>query len=325
MIQIDNINKLLSHLQNAFATEPEKGRLDKSVHPHKAVTKWSCYSDYCFLDANKPNDSISFAMLPFESEEAYQEFQEFIRNNQSKDLKELKTVNSAFLAELKSKGVITFTYILDDFKLWLGDDKDKQRDGIIECLQVYKTQYDKWSDTADTEEMKNYYASLSAQIDSICTKGIKDSEINTYIELLLVAVIGAVSFSEVAKRLDKVDILGWFSDRDGILDKGNGLVCHFFNAMLFCILQNQSYIFATYNLDSSVKPFFDDFNRISDILTGTIADYDVANNTARKKFGKVLRQYFADNPVAFVHRLSFTDDIKISNILMSLNNPEDVE
>lgn len=51
MAQIDNINKLLFHLQIAFATEPKRKLLDDAVLPHKSTSKWSCYNDYCIFDA----------------------------------------------------------------------------------------------------------------------------------------------------------------------------------------------------------------------------------------------------------------------------------
>lgn len=322
MSKIDNVNALISQLQNVFDSDIEKQKLDNAIHLKKGFSKWTCYSDYCFGDVHKPNDAISFVLIPFESEEAYQETEEFIKTKQSKDLKEVKTVNSDFLAYLKSNEIISFAYILDDFAKWLGQSKDEQREGIKECLLIYKKQFDQWNASEQDESMKMYYKELSTQIDSICSNAIKDKEINTYIELLLVAIIGAVTMSEVAKRLDIIEILGWFSDRDAILDKGQGLVCNIFHATLFCVLRDYRYKFTTYKLNSSNKPFFDNLNRISDIITGTLADYDIHNNSiTNKKMGKVLREYFADNDFSFVHKLSFGEKTKISDIAISLTAP----
>lgn len=319
MCKIDYVNALLIQLQNVFDSDIEKQKLDNAIHLKKGFSKWTCYSDYCFGDIHKPNDVISFVLIPFESVEAYQETEEFIKTKQSKDLKEVKTVNSDFLAYLKSNEIISFAYILDDFAKWLGQSKDEQREGIKECLLTYKQQFDLWSVPEQDESMKTYYKELSTQIESICSNTINDKEINTYIELLLVAIIGAVSMSEIAKRLDNIEILGWFSDRDAIIDKEQGFVCKIFHATLFCLLRDYGYQFATYNLNSSNKPFFDNLNRISDIITGTLADYDIHNNSiTNKKFGKVLREYFADNPFSFIHRLSFGENTKISDIEISL-------
>ena len=316
---MDKINELGIKLQDFYAGDSISKRLDKVVLPQKSATKWTCYSDYCFGDIHKPNDTISFVLMPYESEEDYLTIQDFIKRKQSKDLKEVNTVNSAFMTFVRDRGFIIFAYILDDFEKWLGDNEDTQRVNIKACLQLYKKQFEIWRDTAQNEKVKSHFNSLSTQIETICSKRLKKSELKTYIEMLLVAVIGSISMSEVAKRLDNVDKLGWFSDRDDILDKGQGLICNIFHTNLFNVMQQQDFEFVTYKNDSSIKPFFDHFNRISDIVTGTLADYNVAANVVtKKKFGKVLRQLFADNPCLFVNRLKFSKSIRLSDIVMSL-------
>lgn len=317
MDTIDIINDLRNRILFAMSDTNESQRLDDAVSPKKSFSKWSCYSDYCFHDPHKPNEAVSFILLPFESEQVHQDYLKFIQTKQPKDLKAVKSVNSEFLSFLRSKGVITFGYILNDFAKWLDVNDEKQKENIKKCFLVYKRQFDLWKVTAINADMRNYYDSLSKQLDAICSKPIKNKEINTYTELLLVAVLGAVSISQVAKRLDKVEVLGWFSDRDAILDKGQGLICSILYATLYCIIQIPDFKFPTYNLDSTNKPFFDDFNRISDIVTGTLADYDVHNNLVSKdKFGKVLRELFADNESVFIHRLVFGTDVKVSEILI---------
>lgn len=320
MDKIDNVNKLIQYIQNSFAVENTSKQLDAAILPVKFFARWTCYSDYCFSDINKPNDVVSFVLLPYVSEQEYQDFQNFVQTKQPKDLKEVKNVDSDFLAYIKKDGVISIVFILDDFTNWLGKDIQSRKDGIKDCLMVFKQQFEMWRDNAPNEDMKEYHNGLVKQIDEICSKSIKKREVTTYIELLLVSILGAVSISEVAKRLDKIEILGWFSDRDGILDKQQGLICNLFHCILHCLLNGTQFEFATYNQDSSHKPFFDDFNRLSDILTGVIADYDTkSNGVSKDKFGKVLREYFADNNNVLIQRLAFGDDIKVSEIKISMN------
>ena len=320
---MDKINLLSNLLLNGFGSI--SGDLDTATQNKKQFSKWSCYSDYCFGDPNKINNAISFVLVPFESEIVYNEYLNFIKTKQSKDLKEVKTVNPDFLSFLKEKEIITFAYLLDDYNKWLGEDINTQRNGIKGCLQVFKTQLDNWSNNAVSEDIKNYYSMISKQIDGICSRTLKKTEVNTFTKMLLVAVVGAVTIYEVAKRLDSIDILGWFSDRDDILDLEQGLIVNIMYFTLYCLLQ-KDFQFATYNLDSTHKPFFDDFNRISDIITGTFADFDVRNNIVSKnKFGKVLREYCADNEFTFIHRLSFDGNMKISEIKISSVPPTDTE
>ncbi len=211
---------------------------------------------------------------------------------------------------------------MDDFTKWMGENKDEQREALKECLSLYQNMYAKWADNAANEDLKSYYSAISIQLQDITTKKIKDKEINTYIEILFVSIVGAVSISEIAKRLDNVEILGWFSDRDALLDKGQGLVCNIMHATLYCIL-SKNYQFPTYNLDSTHKPFFDDFNRVSDIITGTLADYNIKTCTASKpKFLQVLKEYFADNESASVHQVLFAKGININEIRITLTAPD---
>lgn len=322
MSKIDKINPLTTLLRNEFAEDALKQRLDKAILPLKTYSRWVCYSDYCFGDPHKPNNSISFVLMPFKSEADYQYAQDYIKTNQPKDLKAVKRVNSKFLSFIKQQDIIVFAFILDDFVKWLGDDTESIKEGIKANLELYQKQFDTWSKAATSSEMQKFYQSISSQIAGIRSARIRKTELNTYTELLLVAVIGAVVMHQVASRLDRVDILGWFSDRDDIVNKAQGLVCNIFHSTLFCLLQ-QDFTFATYREDSTVKPFFDHFNRISDIITGTLADFDVTKNTVSKpKFGKVFQKYFADNPSLFVHRLKFGEHIQFSDILISLNKPE---
>lgn len=55
--------------------------------------------------------------------------------------------------------------------------------------------------------------------------------------------------------------------------------------------------------------FYDNFNRIADVICGTIADYDMKNNVVSKeKFSKVLRGVIADNMFIRTYRLSVNDE-----------------
>lgn len=88
---MDKINELGIKLQDFYAEDSISKRLDKVVLPQISATKWTCYSDYCFGDIHKPNDTISFVLMPYESEEDYLTIQDFIKRKQSKDLKEVRS------------------------------------------------------------------------------------------------------------------------------------------------------------------------------------------------------------------------------------------
>lgn len=58
--------------------------------------KWMLYSDYCLDDKTKPNDVITFVLVPFVSENQYKELEQTIKKTQPEDLKHSQHVNSDF-------------------------------------------------------------------------------------------------------------------------------------------------------------------------------------------------------------------------------------
>ena len=54
----------------------------------KESKKWMLYSDYCLDDKNKPNDVITFVLMPFIDEEHYAEMQKTIATLQPADIKQ---------------------------------------------------------------------------------------------------------------------------------------------------------------------------------------------------------------------------------------------
>ena len=72
--------------------------------------------------------------------------------------------------------------------------------------------------------------------------------------------------------------------------------------------------------DNTVVPFYDNFNRIADVICGTIADYDMKNNVVSKeKFSEVLRGLIADNMFIRTYRLSVNDEnVNLGTIQISM-------
>ena len=67
------------------------------------------------------------------------------------------------------------------------------------------------------------------------------------------------------------------------------------------MLGGKQFQFCTSTPDDKVKPFFDDFNRIADVVTGALADYNIEENyITADKFDTVLINFLADNKRVFI-------------------------
>ena len=55
--------------------------------------------------------------------------------------------------------------------------------------------------------------------------------------------------------------------------------------------------------DQNVELFYEEFNRMADIIAGTMADYNLRDNViSADKFDTVLTEFIADNPKVLTYR-----------------------
>ena len=70
------------------------------------------------------------------------------------------------------------------------------------------------------------------------------------------------------------------------------------------MLGGRQFQFCTFTPNDTVVPFFDDFNRIADVVTGAIADYNIEQDyITSNKFNTVLINFLADNKQVLIFRV----------------------
>ncbi|MCU4158440.1 hypothetical protein J1N10_20880, partial [Carboxylicivirga sp. A043] len=135
-------------------------------------------------------------------------------------------------------------------------------------------------------------------------------KIKQLIDIILIPMLGGYVSNVILNRIDKLDIYGWFSDRDSLLDIEGGIALNFFHNALHGLIDNKDFQFATSLADCTFDIFYDQFIKIPDYIAGALADYNLEKNTiSKEKFNKVLTDYMGDNNFNnHVFRLFYEDE-----------------
>ena len=122
-------------------------------------------------------------------------------------------------------------------------------------------------------------------------------------DILITAFLGAYVSAKVLEKL-KIEIFGWFSDRDKVISGNGNIIVPIFNFYQHNMLGGRQFQFCTFTPNDTVVPFFDDFNRIADVVTGAIADYNIEQDyITSNKFNTVLINFLADNKQVLIFRV----------------------
>lgn len=281
-------------------------------------SKWLMYSDYCLDDKTKANDVMTFVLMPFLGETKYIEMQQKIHGMQPFDIKRTNTINKAFLSYLKSENVLTFSFVFDDRKHFFAPSYGQCLQGIKETLQTIGKCYEGWKITADEEAIKKDYDKVVKVINrQLASLDGKNPKIKLFNDILITAFLGAYVSVKVLEKMP-IEIFGWFSDRDKIISGKNNIIVPIFNFFQHNMLGGCQFQFCTFTADDTKKPFFDDFNRIADLVTGAIADYNMEKDyITADKFNTVLMDFLADNDKALIFRIHKTgDEYRVGQIIM---------
>lgn len=285
---------------------------------NSSYSKWMMYSDYCLDDKTKANNVMTFVLMPFVNEAKYVEMQQKIHDMQPSDIKRSSTVNGDFLSYLKSENVLTFSFVFDDRKHFLAPSYDQCLQCVKETLQAISRCYEAWKLTADNEEVVKYYdegvKKINQQLKSLSGKNPNIKLLN---DILITAFLGAYVSAKVLEKLP-IEIFGWFSDRDKVISGKDNIIVPIFNCYQHNMLGGRQFRFCTFTHDDRVEPFFDDFNRIADVVTGAIADYNMEKDyVTSEKFNTVLKNFIANNKQVLIFRFHKIDDkYHVGHIIM---------
>lgn len=305
-------------LDDLFTKKEIRDVIAEFQRKNSSRSKWMMFSDYCLDDKNKANDVITFVLMPYVDEEEYYKMQQKIHETQPFDIKETNKVRKAFLSYLRNENMLIFSFVLNDRKHVLAPLHNQCVQGIKETLKTICECYGEWMNTIDKEEVKKYNKDVVLNINRlIASLNGKNPDIKLLNDILITAFLGAYVSTKALERI-QIEVFGWFSDRDRIISGKNNIVVPIFYYYQYNMLGGHQYQFCTFTPDDTKKPFFDDFNRIADVITGAIADYNIDEDyITADKFNTVLVDLLADNKQALIFRIYRMDgDYRVGWITM---------
>lgn len=267
--------------------------------------KWTCFSDYCFGDSAKPNDVVCFTLIPYSVD--FEELSNKIQALANVDIKKTRKVKDEFVYFLKSYPLINFSFILNNKKKLFGEDHEAVKNALKATYFDIKNQYVE-SSKYQPEQLV-YYKLIINKIDRIIQLIDSNKKIKQIVDMTLVSFLGAYVCSKVIKDLD-LEIIGWFSDRDAINEICDNFSVSLFHTYLHDFLDGRPFRFVASPAGSRDNPFYEQLVRIPDYVAGTLADYDLENDSiSNNKFDTMLTDYMAENMQNnFVYTLSLIDD-----------------
>lgn len=271
--------------------------------------KWMLYSDYCLDDRDKPNDVLTFVLIPFISEGKYQEMENMISKTQPVDIKHTRNISDLFMEYIKTQAILSFSFILNERQQLFGSDEEEQKKNVEKFFTYLNTTFIHWRDNTHDTSLKAYYNDCIDKLKKQSREIFMKKKVKDQIDVLLIALLASFYTAAILKQLPNIELFGWFPDRDKTNEVCEGLVVPFFNAMQYVFLDERQYLFCASKPDSHVVPFYDNENRIADIICGTLADYNIKDNLISKdKFDEVLQGLLADNQFVKVYRFSISED-----------------
>lgn len=268
----------------------------------KEYDKWMMFSDYYF-DEQKPNYCFTFSFLPYYTDI----FQLMNKINEvaPKDIKNTKSVSQDFMTFLKNIPVINFVFVMNknDYFTWL------TKDAFVRCIsanvQILLNKCEEWK----KPENEPYYNQLKRKLQEMKIEIETDKKIKIMAQMVFVTMVGAYITSELDKFI-KFKMFGWFSDRDKINDLYSNISIDFFHQFLYEFSKRGDFQFNGGSADCKSDEWYKELTRISDYLTGTLADYNIEENAiSHAKFGELIKGYIADNEKnCFIFRIKFNTD-----------------
>lgn len=300
MVSIDACIELI---RQEFEMEEMKVQIQEFLKRASFSPKWMLYSDYCLDDKNKPNDVLTFVLMPFINEAEYQELEKKINETQPVDIKHTKNINNEFMSYIKTQTIYSFSFILNDRQQLFGTDETEQIKTVKKLLTKLKETFARWRDNAENQQLREYYSDCVRKIKKQLKEIFSKKKVTNHIDVLLITLLASYYTASILKNLPVLHIFGWFPDRDKTNETCDGLAAPIFNALLYGYMDARQYQFCAAKPDSSVVPFYDNENRIADIICGTLADYNIKENLiSKEKFDEVLQGLMADNMYVKIYR-----------------------
>jgi len=277
---------------------------------HYQCKKWMLFSDYVIADKSKPNDVMTLMIIPYFISLA--DLKSIINDLQSKDIKHTKFINNEFISFVNDAPVLFVNILMNkNRKLDFFDEKRTFQIYTESAIKMLK----RWCRT--TPENRTRFEDEIKDLNSMQQELKKQSpNLSLLRDIFIVGNIVAYLMCETLKFIKDIEIIGWFSDRDKILDYKKKHIktplVEIFIANYFHILSKTQSLQNEPNLvfglpEETGTVWYDECNRLCDYICGTIADYNLVNNSStHNKFIFILEKLIASNDKFLIYSIEMT-------------------
>jgi hypothetical protein len=287
----------------------------KFLAKHPRVTKWMIASDFVLNDPKAVSDAYAYTFFPYNAE--IQQIRARLKNLLPEDFKKTKTIKPA-LNEFFQSGETFTICLLTPKKFSVAGDIHAVRLSLEETLKNMRN----WQDAGNQKPLIKQFERLKERA--------KANNFNAQlVSTMIIATVLAAFCAIILAQERKIEIVGWFPDRDDITTSYGRIAHHMFSVdfSAFCQRHNidERQIKTGIGLPEPdpVNPkqsWYDELVRIPDFFAGPLAVWDYHKNLVpdRQKYMELVQGAVADNPYLVVLLLSQRNEgIGVGRLLTS--------
>ncbi|NYS59578.1 hypothetical protein [Vreelandella salicampi] len=310
------LHNFLLVFNNTFV-KSNNARFKSFFEKNRNINKWMVFSDYVLDDKNKPNDVVTFSILPYT--EDFFTLGKSIDKLSFKDVKKLKRVKKEFIEFINNSEIINISFIISKKRRL---DPLNEKEMLITRYKMAINQIKVWiSNDADNKEYLTLLKNYELMLSEVCKpranlKYIRDIEI--------VSSLIAYLIFQICNEIE-IEVIGWFSDRDALLSYKAAklskpiifdMAHNLYHNLSFnkCEGYKEKFVFGLPEREGKV--WYDSYNRIPDLIAATLADYDYENNEiSHSKFKPVVEKILTNKEKNIIYELCLDGDVFSAGVL----------
>ncbi len=263
------------------------------LYPYIRIKKWILFSDYCF-SSDKSNIALTFSFFPIMDN--FYDIQNYIKAVAPKDIKNSKNVNNEFSKLIKNGQFLNFSFITNNNPFLMWYDRITFKEAILKDLTNF---------LKNKQIEKRFTQSFIEKINKVIKLVKENKKLHIFSQFYFIVSIAGF-LSGILNDTIKFETLYWASDRDAIHDICDDFSYEIFSSVIYTVTKKKLDI-AYMTADSNSDEWYKEFNRIPDYLSGTLADYNFAENKfSHDKFAEIFHNCILNNNRnIFVYNLNF--------------------
>lgn len=289
---------------------------------HALISKWTIATDYVIGDPQAAHDAYACTLFPYDTD--LEVLKAEIARLVPKDFKKTKTI-APKLHEFFQSGATFTICLLTPKKYKIAGDIDAIRRGLDQTLSMMRD----WHDAENQSQVRKAFEQLREQANA-------NNFSAQLMSTMMIATVLAAFCAIILAQERKIEIVGWFPDRDNITTAYDRVAHHMFGVNFSAFCQRRG--IADWRSIKTVvglpepdpaKPnqsWYDELVRVPDFLAGPLAAWNFKDNlvTGRQKYVDILKHAVADNPYVIALLLVETKEgIGVSRVAVSRKPPGD--